>query len=410
MPRQTEDNHALNFEEARRIVIGAVRALGNQLVEETVPLDRAHGRVLAKPALADRDYPALRRSLRDGFAVKLKDLPGVLNIRGEVRAGEGLQNALHDGEALEIMTGAPVPDEAEAVVMVEHVTRITGPNGQPRVKIAGTAELQQFINARGSEAARESVLIHEGTRLDASHIATLAMTGNNTVQVYARPAVAVLSTGDEIVGVDRNPEPHQIRNSNSHMLAALVSAAGGVAKVLPIARDTTDALAPMLERGLESDMLLISGGVSAGRYDLVKPTLRELGAEIHFERVRIQPGGPITFATRGGKPVFGLPGNPGSTLVTFQLFGKPALQLLGGESDPILPLLSARFEAPFRHKLGLTRFLPARLSGDGQSLRHIPWQGSSDVPALSEANVFLVADHDREQWQTGDSIRVMAKL
>jgi molybdopterin molybdotransferase len=141
---------------------------------------------------------------------------------------------------------------------------------------------------------------------------------------------------------------------------------------------------------------------------LVKPTLRELGVEFKFERVRVQPGQPAAFGIRN-KPVFGLPGNPGSTLITFQLFARPALELLAGLSDPLLPLLSARFEAPFRHKLGLTRFLPAKLSADGQMLRHIPWQGSSDIPALAKANVFLIADHDRESWQVGDSIRVMAK-
>jgi len=131
--------------------------------------------------------------------------------------------------------------------------------------------------------------------------------------------------------------------------------------------------------------------------------------EFRFERVRVQPGQPTAFGIGNNKPVFGLPGNPGSTLITFQLFARPALELLGGLSDPLLPLLSARFETPFRHKLGLTRFLPARLSSDGQTLRHIPWQGSSDIPALARANAFLVADHDRENWQAGDVIRVMAK-
>ncbi len=400
----------LEFEEARRIVIDTVRALRITNTPETVPLDQAHGRILSQHILADRDYPTLRRSLRDGFAIKAKDVPGVLTIRGEVRAGEEQQSALHDGEALEIMTGAPVPDEADAVVMVEHVTRVTGPQGQPQVKIDTRTESQQFVNARGSEAAQGSILIPQGTRIDASHIATLAMTGHTSVAVHSKPIVAILATGDEIIEVNETPAPHQIRNSNTYMLAALVTATGGAPRILPVAHDTKEALRPLLERGLDADMLLISGGVSAGRYDLVKPTLRELGAQFHFERVRIQPGGPVAFGTRSGKPVFGLPGNPGSTLVTFQLLAQPALELLTGESDPILPLLTARFEAPFRHRLGLTRFLPARLSGDGQHLRHLPWQGSSDVPALSKANAFLVADHDRETWSEGDSIRVMAKL
>jgi molybdopterin molybdotransferase len=404
VPESAPQRQPLEFEEARRIVIEVVRFLGKSAPAESVPLDQAHGRVLTEAVRADRNYPALRRSLRDGFAIHAADVPGVLRIRGEVRAGEDAQSPLTSGEALEIMTGAPVPDGADAVVMVEHVTR----DGN-QVRIERPAEPGQFINERGAEARTGSVLIPEGTRVDASHVATLAMTGHNSVQVAARPSVAVLATGDEIVGLDETPAPHQVRNSNSYMLAALVHASGGRATILPIARDTKQALAPLLETGLQHDMLLISGGVSAGKYDLVKPTLRELGIKFHFERVRVQPGQPTAFGTLGDKPVFGLPGNPGSTLITYQLFARAALDLLSGVRDPLLPLLSARFEVPFRHKPGLTRFLPALLSPDGQHLRHIPWQGSSDVPALAKANAFLVADYDRESWDIGDSIRVMLK-
>ncbi len=399
----------LPFEEARRVVIDTVRALltprntlGNR---ETISLEQAHGRVLADALHADRDYPALRRSLRDGFAVHSADVPGSLRIRGEVRAGQQEQSPLEAGEALEIMTGAPLPEGADAVIMVEHVTRANG-----QVQIDRRAEPGQFINRRAAEAGQGSVLIPPGTLLDASHIATLAMTGHSSVAVIRAPSVAILATGDEIVALEEEPAPHQIRNSNSYMLAALVRASGGCPAMLPVARDTKDALRPLLEQGLGHDMLLVTGGVSAGKYDLVKPALREFGVAFHFERVRVQPGQPTAFGMFESKPVFGLPGNPGSTLVTFQLFARPALELLGGQPEPILPLLSARFEAPFHHKPGLTRFLPARLSADGEHLRHIPWQGSSDVPALAKANAFLVADHDRESWAIGDSIRVMPKL
>jgi molybdopterin molybdotransferase len=368
-------------------------------------LDVAHDRILAVDVLADRDYPALDRSLRDGFAVQSKDLPGTLRVAGEVRAGDRSLAPLGQGQALEIMTGAPLPPAADAVVMVEHTNRIDA--GQ--VRIEQSAEPGQFINRRGAESEAGSRLIPAGTRLDASHIATLAMTGHTSVSVFARPSAAILATGDEIVALDEQPASHQIRNSNSFMLAALIRAAGGVPEILPVAGDTKQALLPLLKRGMEHDLLIVSGGVSAGKYDLVKPALRELGIEFRFERVRVQPGQPTAFGIGNNKPVFGLPGNPGSTLITFQLFARPALELLGGLSDPLLPLLSARFEAPFRHKLGLTRFLPARLSSDGQTLRHIPWQGSSDIPALARANAFLVADHDRENWQAGDVIRVMTK-
>ncbi|MBV9082157.1 MAG: molybdopterin molybdotransferase MoeA [Acidobacteriaceae bacterium] len=409
MPTPVERS-ALEFYEARRIVIDAVRSITIHRRVETVSVEAAYSRMLAQAVIADRDYPAVRRSLRDGFAIMSWDVPGTLKIRGETRAGQVLQTGLQKGEALEIMTGAPVPDEADGVVMLEHVTRVAGADGRPAVNIDQRAEPGQFINERGAEAKEGDVLIAPSTRIDASHIATLAMAGYTSVQVFAPPALAILATGDEIVDIDLEPASHQVRNSNSYMLASLVSACGGKPAILPVARDTKEALRPLLEKGLQYDMLLISGGVSAGRYDLVKPTLRELAADIHFERVRIQPGGPTAFATLANKPVFGLPGNPGSSYVTFRLFAQPALEILGGQTEPLLAFLSARFEAPFRHKSGLTRFLPARLSADGEYLRHIRWQGSSDVPALGKANAFLVADHDRESWERGDLIRVMQKL
>jgi molybdopterin molybdotransferase len=395
----------LEFAEARRMVIETVRAAARMGGVESVPLGVAHGRVLAEDVTADRDYPALERSLRDGFAIKFGDAPGTLVVRGEVRAGEAEKAPLAAGESLEIMTGAPVPAGADAVVMVEHVQRLEGGH----VRIDKAAERGQFINLRGAEARAGALLIPAGTVLDASHIATLAMTGHVSVKVRKRPSVAILATGDEIVPLGEQPAPHQIRNSNSHMLESLVNSSGGAATILPVAHDTREALIPLMEKGLEHDMLIVSGGVSAGKYDLVKPTLRELGVEFLFERVRVQPGQPTAFGMKGNMPVFGLPGNPGSTLITYQLFARPALELLCGVGEPLLPLLWAKFEAPFSHKLGLTRFLPAFLNAEGQSLRHIPWQGSSDIPALAKANVFLVADHDRQDWAIGDSIRVMLK-
>ena len=395
---------AIGWEEARALVREVTGKLPKLEGVESVPLTKAHGRVLAATVNADRDYPALRRSLRDGFAVHSKDLPGTLQIRGERRAGDEDDGNLERRQALEIMTGAPVPESADAIVMVEHVTRRDN-----SVLIKKNAEPGQFINPRGAEAKAGQALIKEGVRLDASHVATLAMTGHVNVEVRRKPRVAILATGDEIVPVDRAPDSHQIRNSNSFMLASLVAASGGIPTMLPVSPDRSDALTAFLSIGLEHDMLLVSGGVSAGKYDLVKPCLRTLGVEFVFERVRIQPGQPTAFGTRGGKVVFGLPGNPGSTLVTYQVLARMALEILEGESEPRLPFLRASFVAPFHHKPGLTRFLPAFLEADGQTLRHVPWKGSSDVPALAKANVFLVADEERESWEVGDSIRVIPK-
>jgi molybdopterin molybdotransferase len=407
---QPELKQAIDFSVARQNVIRAVRGFSPRPSAEEVPIGAARGRILAEPVTADRDYPAVDRSLRDGFAVRSDDVPGLLNVLGELRAGKPTDDSpLTAGNAIEIMTGAPVPGGADAVVMVEQVERTSSAAG-PQVSVNGKSEPGQWISRRGSEALMGTILIPAGERLDSSHLATLAMVGYTGVRVTRRPSVAILATGDELVGLGERPAPYQIRNSNSYALAALVESSGASPTILPIARDTPEALRKLLAQGLEHDVLLVSGGVSAGKYDLVKPTLRELGVDFLFEKVRIQPGQPTAFGMASNKPVFGLPGNPGSSMVTYRLFAEPAIRLLAGETEPTLLVLLARFAEPFRHKGGLTRFLPARLEPDGISLRHIPWQGSSDVPALAKANAFLIADHDRESWDVGDLIRVIPKL
>ena len=382
----------------------AVRQSRPRPVSEVVSISDAYLRVLSADVVADRDYPTVARSLRDGFAIHAAESPGTFQIAGESRAGEGPGGSLPLGWAREIMTGAPVPESADAIVMIEHVERANGNVTVPQAATAG-----QFINTAGAEARQGTVLVDAGTRVDASHVGTLAMTGHARVEVFQKPSVAILSTGDELVDVAATPAPHQIRNSNSLSLAALVSAAGSRPEILPVAPDTESGLLRLLEQGLEHDLLLISGGVSAGKYDLVKPCLRRLGAEFLFERVRIQPGQPTVFGHINGKFVFGLPGNPGSSMVTFQLFARAALEILSGIENPRLEIFYAVFEAPFRHKPGLTRFLPAILRRNGL-LEHVPWQGSSDIPALAKANVFLIADSERENWNAGDSIRVMLKV
>ena len=397
------ENNVFEWEQARQIVINTVRQSLLPPSVENIPLTQSYGRTLAQNVMADRDYPALARSLRDGFAIHASDVPGIVEIVGELRAGDTDYGNLAPGHALEIMTGAPVPDGADAVVMIEHVQRSGNQLTVPQSATAG-----QFINARGAEATEGTVLIDAGTRLDSSHIAVLAMTGHSMVDVCRKPSVAILSTGDELIPITQTAQPHQIRNSNAYALASLVVIAGGKANILPPAPDTEAGLLASLELGLGYDMLLISGGVSAGKYDLVKPCLRKLGAEFAFERVRIQPGQPTAFGRVKDKFVFGLPGNPGSSMVTFQLFAKAAIETLAGVTNPLLPILLATFEAPFKHKPGLTRFLPARLS-ENAMLRHIPWQGSSDIPALARANAYLIADSDRESWATNDTIRVMLK-
>jgi molybdopterin molybdotransferase len=395
---------ALTFEEARAEVLERVRAMRMTPAVERVSLAEAMGRVLAHDAGADRDYPPLARSIRDGFAVRAEDTPGTLEIAGEVRAGQVAAQSLAPGQAIEIMTGAPVPSGADAVVMVEHVTSENG-----RVTIGTRANAGQFVNPRGAEAACGEVLVRAGKRLGYAEIAVLATVGIAQVPVFARPSVAIIPTGDEIVAVEAQPLAHQIRNSNAYSLVAQVARAGGNAVLLPVARDVYEHTRALVDRGLESDLLLLSGGVSAGKYDIVERVLADVGAEFFFDRVLIQPGQPLVFGRAAGKFFFGLPGNPASTMVTFEIFARAAVELLGGECHPALRTSAARLTVPFRHKPGLTRFLPADLSDDGAELTPIAWKGSSDVPSIARANVYLIAEPDRPEYDAGDLMRVLAK-
>jgi molybdopterin molybdotransferase len=391
----------LTFEEARVCVLERARR-GTDT--EPVQLGDAAGRVLAEAVTADRDYPPFDRSARDGFAVRAADLPGELRVTGEVRAGKLFKGTLGAGEAVEIMTGAPLPSGSDAVVMVEH----TAVNGD-RVRIERALKPGDNFSPRGSEARAGDTVLAPGRRLGFAEIALLAMTGRECVQVYRQPCVAILPTGDEIVEAGETPQAFQIRNSNAWSLAAQVARAGGAPQMLPIARDNYESTRSAIERGLEADLLLLSGGVSAGKYDIVEKVLADLGAEFFFDRVKIQPGQPLVYGAARGKQFFGLPGNPASTMVTFEVFARAAVELLGGASEAPLPMLRARLTADFRHKPGLTRFLPARLSADGATVTPESWRGSGDVVALTRANAFLVADPERDSWSAGDDIRVLLK-
>jgi molybdopterin molybdotransferase len=395
---------ALTFEEARRCVLDAVRNAHATPRAESVALEAAAGRVLAEPVAADRDYPALARSVRDGYAVRSIDLPSELEVIGEVRAGDSFSGEVGARQAVEIMTGAPVPRGADAVVMIEYVRREGA-----RVTVGETAKAGQFINPRASEARAGETLLAPGKRLDYTDIAMLAAAGKERVRVYAAPRVAIIATGDEIVPVSETPRDFQIRNSNVYSLAAQVARAGGAPEILPVARDEVAHTRELIERGLGADLLLLSGGVSAGKYDIVERVLADLGAEFYFDRVLIQPGQPLVFGMARGKFFFGLPGNPSSTMVTFEVFARAALELSGGQEEIALHMPFARLTENFHHRVGLTRFLPARLNSDGAAVTPLAWRGSSDVPALTRANAFMVVDADRPDWQAGDWIRVLLK-
>jgi molybdopterin molybdotransferase len=325
---------------------------------------------------------------------------------GEIKAGDTVREALAGGTCLQIMTGAAVPAGADAVVMIEHTSR----EGDV-VRFERAAQSGQNIVPRGSEAAAAQTILTPGMRLGYAELALAAQVGEVRLQCAQQPRVAILSTGDEVVLIDETPGEFQIRNSNSVSLAAQIRIAGGEPVVLGNAADCIEDLGEKIERGLKEDALVLSGGVSMGKYDVVESVLKAMGAEFFFDAVAIRPGKPAVFGMCQGKPVFGLPGNPVSTIVTFELFVAPAIDLLSGAEARALPLVEARLAEALKEKSGLTHFLPARVEWRGgiPEVKALRWQGSGDIAALSNANCFLVVPADREKIEIGESVSVLLR-
>jgi len=402
----------LSFEEARHVVEQhAVQVRPGGV--EGVDLLSALGRVLALPISADRDFPPFRRAMRDGYAVRAADLgqlPVTLEVIGEIKAGAAsadIPTEVKPGQAVAIMTGAPTPSGADAVVMVEYTTS----KGNRVTVTRGIASGDNIVPV-GSEARSGQVLLEQGTRLDYSGIAVMASVGKqHSVPVYCRPRVAILSTGDEVVDVGQVPGPTQIRNSNSYSLAAQVREAGGDPCLLGIARDDTESLRTLIANGLDLDLLLLTGGVSMGKYDLVEQVLVEFGAEFFFTGAQIQPGRPVVFGRAKSKYFFGLPGNPVSTMVTFELFARPMIEGLSGMRPRPLVFLHARLKSEIKTKTGLKRFLPGRLSGEFENceVELAGWHGSGDVAGSARANCYIVIPSDRERIAAGEWVAVMRR-
>lgn len=410
----------LSFEEARRVVEQHAAASSAPQVEMVGLLDAAD-RVLAEKITADRNLPPFPRSTRDGYAVRSSDLtklPAVLNVIAEIKAGEKLDSIPENiprGQAGAIMTGAPVPSGADAVVMVEYTSE-----QDQRVEITRAVARGENIVPAGAEACEGSTLITQGTCLNEAAIALAASVGKSNLKVYKRPRVAVLTTGDEIVDISAIPGPTQIRNSNSYSLAVQIPKAGGYPVLLPIAPDEPQALRRLVEDGLKSDLLLLTGGVSMGRYDLVEQVLAELKAEFFFTGAKIQPGRPVIFgkcgAASSGRDAretyfFGLPGNPVSTMVTFELFARPMLEALAGMSPRKLKFVYAKLKSEIRVKPGLKRFLPAVLSGEfeGSQVELVRWQGSGDIAATATANCYVVVPEEREHIKAGEYVPILPR-
>jgi molybdopterin molybdotransferase len=376
---------------------------------ESVPLLAAVHRVLAEPIVADRDQPPFPRSTRDGFACQAADVgtAKLLRIIGQLKAGDVWKGpALNPGEAIEIMTGAPVPAGADCVIMVEHV-KIS--ENTLLIEPGRKAAAAENIVAAGSEAKSGSTIVPAGSRLAASQIAAAAACGYATVPVYARPRVAILATGDELVAVDHTPLTHQIRNSNSYSLAAQTTLAGAQPVILPVAPDDEAEIEDAIRSVSGCDLLLLSGGVSMGKYDFVEQALLALGAEFIFTGAKIQPGRPVVFGKLPQPYFLGLPGNPVSTMVTFLLFAQPLIAALNGETYGGPRFALGHLAHDFRAKSGLTRFLPARIDFNIEAPRAtiIPWQGSGDLASTAAANGFVAIPSSAEQLAAGDSVSVL---
>jgi molybdopterin molybdotransferase len=398
----------LTFEEARRRVIEQVAKMRGPRTSASVSVWDALALVLAEEVKTDREYPPFDRSTRDGYAVRSKEVQAGARLKcaGEIKAGDTVREALAAGTCVQIMTGAAVPPGADAVVMIEYTER-----AGDLVHFERAAQAGQNIVPRGSEARAGQTILKPGMRLGFAELALAAQVGATQLQCAKQPRVAILSTGDEVVLIDEQPGAFQIRNSNSVSLAAQVRIAGGEPVVLGNAADRIEDLGEKIERGLREDALVLTGGVSMGKYDLVEEVLKALGAEFFFDAVAIRPGKPAVFAICRDKPVFGLPGNPVSTMVTFQLFVVPAIDLLSGAEARPLPLLEARVTDALNERPGLDHFLPARVAWRGATaeVKALKWQGSGDLAALAGANCFLLVPADGQEIAAGERVAVLLR-
>jgi molybdopterin molybdotransferase len=398
----------LTYEQARRTVIEQVEKAKGPRATAVLSVWDALGFVLAEELKTDREYPPFNRSTRDGYAVRVSEIAAgaTLQCVGEIKAGDTVTQPLAPRTCVQIMTGAAVPPGADAVVMIEHTSR----DGDS-VRFDRAAQSGQNIVPRGSEAKRGEPILSPGMRLGYAELALAAQVGATQLRCASKPRIAILSTGDEVVPIDQEPGAFQIRNSNSVSLAAQVRLAGGEPVLLGNAADRTDDLREKISRGLREDALVLSGGVSMGKYDLVETVLKDMDAEFYFDAVAIRPGRPAVFGTCGNTFFFGLPGNPVSTMVTFELFAVPAIDVLSGAPARDLPLVEARLGAALNEKPGLTHFLPARVEWRGATpeVKALPWQGSGDIAALAHANCFLVVAAERAQLNVGETVPILLR-
>jgi molybdenum cofactor synthesis domain-containing protein len=380
-----------------------------RLAAEPVALSHAGGRILAEDIIADTDLPPFDRAQMDGYAVRAADVvmtPARLRIVGESAAGAGWHQEMKASEAVRIMTGAPVPLGADAVQQVE-LTR----ESDSEVEILKPVEPGRSIVRRASEIKSGETVLRAGEQINAAMIATLASFGYGQVKVGRRPRVAVMATGSELVDVDQKPARDQIRDSNNYTIEAYAAQTNAIVERLPLVGDETNELKERIREAAErSDVLITSGGVSMGVYDFTKAALKELDAEIFFERVSLRPGKPTVFARLGNTLVFGLPGNPVSVTVTFNLFARTALRAMQGASETTLPEAHALLTRDLKGSIDRESYLPAILRTDERGAlfaEPLKWGGSSDFVAFTRATALIHIPSGPAQTAAGSVVRVV---
>ncbi|TAJ99274.1 MAG: molybdopterin molybdenumtransferase MoeA [Candidatus Manganitrophaceae bacterium] len=396
----------ISVEEAQKIILAEIRRIGT----ERVPLGPSLGRTLAEEIASPLDHPPWDTSAMDGYAVRGSDTAGAspgaprtLKIIEEIPAGTMPQKTVQPGEASKIMTGAPLPEGADAVVKVEETER-----SGDQVRIFEAAEEGDFIRKKGEAVRTGDLILKKGIRIRPADIAMMASIGRSVVPVYQQPRVAILSTGDELADLDEPRGPNKILNSNGYGLAAQVIEAGGVPIVLGIAKDTPGDLRAKLKQGLHADFILASGGVSMGDYDFVRDVLAELGAEMKFWKVAMKPGQPLAFGVIAGKPAFGLPGNPVSAMVSFEQFVRPALLKTAGRDDLLRPILHATLEEEVRKHPGKRHFMRAIVSVQNGEYR-VRTTGDQDshiLLSLVKANALMILSEEGDRVQAGEKVAV----
>ena len=371
-----------------------------------LPLWDAHGHVLAASVLADRDTPPFDRVAMDGFAFRADDVSaGPLRIIGEVQAGHVYERVLSPGEAVSVMTGAPLPSGADTVQMLERCSVKDG-----MLTFTSTPQRGANIAKRGEDIRAGAIAVPAGRAIQGASVGVLAGVGTVKVSVHRPPRVTVMATGDELVAHDRTPEPHQIRETNRHTVLAMLRSLRAVAVDGGLIADTEDAIRDAIRAASSSDIIVLSGGVSKGKYDLVKGVLDDLGMVTLFHGVRAKPGKPVLMGRLEGTLVLGLPGNPVSTYVMAVLLLLPMVRALAGLQQPRTRTLSARLKGDLNATGSRTTFHPAILwdgSGGGAEVAPVSWRGSGDLTSYAKSNCLIRMEANAAAAAQGDAVQVV---